>query len=141
VHLAEVLGDEIGAAREEPHAEHDVSLKTSGDPEQRDEQCEQQHGEANVVLAPRIASEKPHAARMGMSVRGGTMSLGPTRWVGVDNNSRLEAKYDAKKKARRIFAISTGWNEIGPITTHRRAPLIFSPTWGTSGTASRQWRR
>ena len=44
------------------------------------------------------------------------------RCVGVDNSSRLAAKYDAKKKTSRILAISTGWNEIGPSFTQRRAP-------------------
>jgi len=73
---------------------------------------------------------------MGSRVLGGTTSRRPTRWVGVDSRSRFAAKYDAKKKASSILAISTGWNEIGPTTTHRRAPLMSAPMWGTSGMSS-----
>ena len=32
---------------------------------------------------------------------------------------------------------SAGWNEIGPIATHRRAPLIVRPSPGTIGNRSR----
>ena len=59
------------------------------------------------------------------------------RCVGVERSSRLAAKYDAKKKASRILAISTGWNESGPTLTQSRAPLTDSPKCGTSGSTSR----
>ena len=57
---------------------------------------------------PRIANANPHAAMIGKSALGGTISRPRNLCVGVDNNSRFEEKYDAKKKAKRSFAISTG---------------------------------
>ena len=74
--------------------------------------------------AKRIGNERPGAARS---------ARGPTRCVGVESSSRLAAKYEAKKKASRILAISTGWKEIGPTSTQRRAPLMVVANVGNEG--------
>ena len=78
--------------------------------------------------APSTTTEIPHAAKMGTRTLGGTTFRRPSRWVGVESSSRLAAKYEAKKKTRRILANSTGSKENEPTSIHRRAPLMVVPT-------------
>ena len=42
---------------------------------------------------------------------------------------------------RTILASSTGWNAKEPRWTQSRAPLMFSPKWGTRGSSSSTDRR
>jgi hypothetical protein len=83
-----------------------------------------------------ITMEAPQAKRIGTSTLGGTNVRPPRRWVGVERSSRFAARYDAKKKIKRIFANSTGSKENRPKSIQSRAPFTEVPMWGMRGETS-----
>ena len=86
--------------------------------------------------APRITIANSQATMIGPAGLGSITRRFPSRIVGTESISRFSTKYEAKKMQRKILATSTGWPFIGPMWTHSRAPLMFSPKWGTRGTRS-----
>ena len=53
------------------------------------------------------------------------------------SDSRFSRRYPARKRTRKIFAISPGWNCNGPISIHSLTPLMRTPSPGTEGSISR----
>ncbi len=72
----------------------------------------------------------------GKSVLGSGMFIQRNRRVEIESISRFSARYAARNKTSRIFAISPGWNVVPATESQSLAPFISLPT-----TAGRMRRR